>query len=190
MKLFLGVTGKVYHVLPANKIHETKKIICENDPFPCIADLYVNITQLPVIIEFRNFLRRHFQWWKNRKFEFFENFWQTGIRLRCQNFVRIDGKWNIRLPKTSNDLFNLKVMWFLSTILSVKDKKSATWSPSHFDRISYWSDLLTFCTNQKIPIQKCAVKLKFDGHSVWSSLIPWSWSWNSLRIKKSSLNAI
>ena len=64
MKLFLGVTGKVDHVLPANKIHETKKIICENDPFPCIADLYVNITQLPVIIKFRNFLRRHFRCWK------------------------------------------------------------------------------------------------------------------------------
>ena len=26
MKLFLGVTGKVYHVLPANKIHETKRL--------------------------------------------------------------------------------------------------------------------------------------------------------------------
>ena len=74
MKLFLGVTGKVYHVLPANKIHETKKIICENDPFPCIADLYVNITQLPVIIKFRNFLRRHFQRRKNQKFEFLRIF--------------------------------------------------------------------------------------------------------------------
>ena len=26
MKLFLGVTEKVYHVLPANKIHETKRL--------------------------------------------------------------------------------------------------------------------------------------------------------------------
>ena len=57
MKLFLGVTRKVYHVLPANKIHETKILVTRMiADFPCIADLYVNITQLLLIIRFRNFI--------------------------------------------------------------------------------------------------------------------------------------
>ena len=57
MKLFLGVTKKVYHVLPANRIHETKLLSSRMILFPCIADLYVNITQLLVVIQFRNFYR-------------------------------------------------------------------------------------------------------------------------------------
>ena len=68
MKLFLGVTGKVYHVLPANKIHETKRLSARMILFRVsLNKLYVNITQLPVIIKFRIFLRRHFQ---RRKMEF------------------------------------------------------------------------------------------------------------------------